>query len=261
MLVSVLRTPVEPASQLRLGLLGRVAPLSGGIEREVSPAGSESPRPSDTGRRASSASASGSSRSTATISLLPSYSTRALGPGRHVVLGRDDQHRVAGAAVVHRAVQLPPRPSFVESWLSFASKTIFGRGGPAAAPISTTVSPFFPRGLPATVADVMGDVAARPRRSRRVSAWTRSSKSRPFAVPRLARASSSSFAPSRSLSAVSSRRQGLDPLAVLGCALAEAAPRPATLRRRTALLEVGERIAPSWARTAWRAGSADAPSP
>ena len=156
---------------------------------------------------------SGSSRSTATISLLPSYSTRLCGSGRHVVLGRHDQDRVVRAAVVHRAVQhLPGLRSWKLAVLGLEGDLRQARAG-TPAPISTTVSPFFPRVLRACRR--RGGRRRRERSRSRRSPRGPAPRSRgPCAVPALLRLDlllrAEALAEGGHLG-----RQGLDSLAVL----------------------------------------------
>ena len=101
------------ADRLRLlqagdGLLGDRADLAG-VDRELALAGHRDPRQRPAGRRCASASESGSSRSTATISLLPSYSCSCSRPAGTRSSPATTSTPNDGGAGRHRGVELRPR--------------------------------------------------------------------------------------------------------------------------------------------------------
>ncbi len=101
--------------------------------------------------------------------------------------------------------------SFLDSFLSLASKTIRPADGPSAASSSTSVSPFLP---PPSACSPPVCVAQSPRERamRSIATWTRSSKLSPLRVP----AASASATRSVGLIVLSQldhfARQGLEPL-------------------------------------------------
>ena len=203
---------------------------------------------------------SGSSRSTATISLLPSYSTRLCVFGRHVVLARDDQDREA-APRRQRAVQLLPGFVLGELLVLGLEDDLRQAGARRRRRARSACRPSCRR-LAGLIAAWCGDVAA----GRAISSSSLVDALLEAAALARCRAPARPRSPpsrrARSLSAVSSRSSA--PRSARGPARARPAASSCELlhARTTRLLEVGRA---DWLRPAaencFASGFADAPSP